>query len=534
MGSLTPDDDPEHLHLRVPNVPAIVMLRVNEQIRRTQEAVSLLGKEATARAERSTLPERILALSAVAAVVVLLACSLALSFRPPTSIVDAPMAEVDEDVLDLSWHGFGSYALRLAPLGRHMQQPSMPFQPIARGPHGFVQFSAYRLSARLFAVVGFGAHYLKDHLGDVRCTWLEGGNETVMGTSKIIYAGLDRGSDYDAILIRCEFEVATGATGGDLFLTVAGEEFRAYRELLAQHHPIDPPKEDALPHLLCACAVRMANPLQPRAVFEWMAFHWHLGISSFRVYDTGSVDQRLGEVLEDWLANGTALLVPTRHLAPFRMEFDTHALSALDCLYSSHFSARWVTVLSPDSYLFISPPASLVDYLTNNADRSWITFGSQEWSPHKCREGLRLDSPAVWRGKRGSERGSSAYTVEWLVFRRKEIECGEAQVDKQTCIGEAGQRSHLSNPRKAGILGFFDVRETDSSGKHAVFDEIHKNRYPSLHELAVYNATCSEIIGDDEFAEGWVRDATFADYVKTVRKSPQPTGALMALLATTT
>ncbi|GJP45724.1 hypothetical protein CLOM_g5072 [Closterium sp. NIES-68] len=520
MGSLTADD--EHLHLRVPNVPAMVIKSINERVGETQSLLTNVGRQATAMAERATLRDRVIAALAALLAVAAMAFSLALSLRPAPSIVDAPLVlDTEADIQDVTWRGYADYEMRIAPLDRHVSRPSLPFQPIPRGPHGFVQYSAYRLSARTFAVVGFGAHFLKDHLGELKCTWVESGNASSTGEAKAVYGGLNGWADYDAVLVKCEFEAATGAMGGDLFLTVAGEEFRAFREVQGEEHVIDPPKEDALPHLLAVCAVRLARPVEARPMFEWLSFHWHVGVSLFRLYDHGSMDTHLAAVLDPWLANQTAQVIPTRHLAPFRMEYDAHALSALDCLHSTPFLARWVTVLSPDSYLFVPPPASIVEFLSAHADKSWVTIGSQEWSPIKCRDGLKMDAAGAWEGRWEA----APFAVEWLAFRRKEAECADGGEDRETCIGESGQRSHFTNPRKAGILGYFDVRETDQNGVHAAFSAVHKNHYPNLHELAVFNSTCSEVVGDDEFADGWVRDVTFADYAKSVRKSPQPEGS---------
>ncbi|CAI5460238.1 unnamed protein product [Closterium sp. Yama58-4] len=523
MGSITADGD--HLHVRVPNVPAIVAKSFHERVAETQSLLSNVGRQAKAMAERSTVRERVIAAVAALLAVALVAFSVALSLRSPPSIVDAPLLlDTLSGVQDITWRGYADYEVRISPLSRHVSRPSLPFQPIARGPHGFIQFSAYRLSARSFAIVGFGAHFLKDHLGELKCVWAEGGNASSTGSKgevKAAYGGLNGWETYDAVLMKCDFEAATGTMGGDLFLTVASEEFRAFREEEGEEHVIDPPREDALPHTLAVCAVRLANPLQPRPLYEWLSYHWHLGVSLFRLYDAGSMDAHLAAVLDPWLSNQTAQVIPTRHLAPFKMEHDAHALSALDCLHSMAFLARWVTVLSPDSYLFVPPPATILEYLKQHEERSWVTVGTQEWSPVKCRDGLRMQPPGVWEGRQEA----APFAVEWLAFRRKDAQCSDEGADKETCIGEAGQRSHFTNPRKAGILGYFDVRETDDNGHHAGFSEVHKNWYPNLHDLAVFNSTCSEVVGDDEFAEGWVRDVSFADYVKSVRKSPPPQGS---------
>ncbi|CAI5950697.1 unnamed protein product, partial [Closterium sp. NIES-64] len=526
MGSITADGD--HLHVRVPNVPAIVAKSFHDRVADTQSLLSHVGRQAKAMAERSTARERVMAAVAALLAVALVAFSVALSLRPPPSIVDAPLLlDTLSGIQDITWRGYADYEMRISPLSRHVSRPYLPFQPIARGPHGFIQFSAYRLSARSFAIVGFGAHFLKDHLGALKCVWAEGGNASSTGSKgevKAVYGGLNGWETYDAVLMKCDFEAATGTMGGDLFLTVASEEFRAFREEEGEEHVIDPPREDALPHTLAVCAVRLANPVQPRPMYEWLSYHWHVGVSLFRLYDAGSMDAHLAAVLDPWLANQTAQVIPTRHLAPFRMEHDAHALSALDCLHSTAFLARWVTVLSPDSYLFVPPPASILEYLKQHEERSWVTIGTQEWSPVKCRDGLRMQPPGVWEGRREA----APFAVEWLAFRRKDAQCSDEGAEKETCIGEAGQRSHFTNPRKAGILGYYDVRETDGNGQHAGFREVHRNWYPSLHHLAVFNSTCSEVVGDDEFAEGWVRDVSFADYVKSVRKSPSPQGSTEA------
>ncbi|CAI7844087.1 unnamed protein product [Closterium sp. NIES-53] len=89
MGSITADDD--HVHLRVPNVPAMVAKSFHERVAETQSLLSNVGRQAKAMAEKSTARERVIAAVAALLAVALVAFSVALSLRPPPSIVDAPL-----------------------------------------------------------------------------------------------------------------------------------------------------------------------------------------------------------------------------------------------------------------------------------------------------------------------------------------------------------------------------------------------------------------------------------------------------------
>ena len=84
------------------------------------------------------------------------------------------------------------------------------------------------------------------------------------------------------------------------------------------------PRDENLPHYVTACVVRASRPPEPRPVFEWLSYHWHMGVTKFRLYDAGVVDQRLATVVSEFLSNGTLDVVPTRHLALFHMAFDSH------------------------------------------------------------------------------------------------------------------------------------------------------------------------------------------------------------------
>ncbi|CAI5980558.1 unnamed protein product [Closterium sp. NIES-65] len=711
---------------------------------------------------------------------------------------------------NLSWQGYHTYLQQLQPLQQHVGLPSIPFHPLARGPHGFIQFSAYRLSSRSFAIVGFGAHYLKDHLGAVRCLWQGGNGLELKAEPTIIYTNLREESDYDAIVMRlfpsphlhlllihlnaswrsqpgmqvCELGESTGDAGGDLFLNIAGEPFLALsphsppsppsmalsipskfsplsifysivppnfdclvpslsvppifpdlqqtpsltlpppslpfpphslpppsthapayvlqessalqhaivpphfdhlshisslrmhdlppplpslclressalqhaivpphfdhlshisslrmhdlppplpslclressalqhaivpphfdhlshisslrmhdlppplpslclressasqhaivpphfdhlshisslrmhdlppplpslclRESSALQHAIVPPDFDGLPHVLTMCAVRMGRQVEARLVHEWVSYHWHLGATQFRLYDAGAMDESLATVLEIFLRNDSLKVIPTRQLSFYNIEYDAHVSTvpslfhllhppppdspsstpshppssslgafALDCLYSTHFTSQWVTVLPPDSYLYISPPHTLLSFLAQYASKPWLTFGAHEWSTEKCREGIVWENVTTeeWMGWREE----SPFVVEWLAYRRRENVCEGGREDREKCIGKEGQRSHFTNPRKAGVLGYYDVRETDNGGEHIVYSEMHKNMYPNLHERSEFGRTCREVSAAEEW-DGWVRDVTAADYAKQLRKSPQPT-----------
>ena len=66
------------------------------------------------------------------------------------------------------------------------------------------------------------------------------------------------------------------------------------------------------------------------------------------------------------------------------------------------------------------------------------------------------------------------------------------------------------------------MRDTEDSGHHAKYDDIHKNYFPGLHEAEAYEKVCSEMVSDDEFSEGWTRDTTAAEYSKALRHSKPP------------
>ncbi|CAI5987581.1 unnamed protein product, partial [Closterium sp. NIES-65] len=457
---------------------------------------------------------------AISGAAILLAATLSLALVPAAAPGNALSVQDYGVPFNLSWQGYRTYLQQLQPLQQHVGLPSIPFHPLARGPHGFIQFSAYRFSSRSFAIVGFGAHYLKDHLGAVRCLWQGGNGLELKAEPTIIYTNLREESDYDAIVMRCELGESTGDAGGDLFLNIAGEPFLALRESSALQHAIVPPDFDGLPHVLTMCAVRMGRQVEARLVHEWVSYHWHLGATQFRLYDAGAMDESLATVLEIFLRNDSLKVIPTRQLSFYNIEYDAHSLSALDCLYSTHFTSQWVTVLPPDSYLYISPPHTLLSFLAQYASKPWLTFGAHEWSTEKCREGIVWENVTTeeWMGWREE----SPFVVEWLAYRRRENVCEGGREDREKCIGKEGQRSHFTNPRKAGVLGYYDVRETDNGGEHIVYSEMHKNMYPNLHERSEFGRTCREVSAAEEW-DGWVRDVTAADYAKQLRKSPQPT-----------
>ncbi|GJP69463.1 hypothetical protein CLOP_g476 [Closterium sp. NIES-67] len=264
----------------------------------------------------------------------------------------------------------------------------------------------------------------------------------------------------------------------------------------------------------------MGREVEARTVHEWVSYHWHLGATQFRLYDAGSMDQSLATVLDAFLRNDSIQVIPTGHLSFYNIEYNAHSLSALDCLYSTHFTSKWVTVLPPDSYLYIAPPHTLPSFLAHYASRPWLTYGAHEWSTEKCREGIAWENATTeeWMGKREV----TPFVVEWLAYRRRENVCEGGGEDREKCIGEQGQRSHFTNPRKAGVLAYNEVRETDSSGEHVAYSEMHKNVYPKLHERSGFNQTCREVGAAEEW-DGWVRDVTAADFAKLLRKSPPPT-----------
>ncbi|CAI5476959.1 unnamed protein product [Closterium sp. Yama58-4] len=540
-----------------------------------------------AQALLAPIKERFWTTAALAAVIsgaaILLAVIISLALVPAAAPGSYMSVQGIGVPFNLSWQGYRSYLQQLQPLQQHVGLPSIPFHPLPRGPHGFIQFSAYRLSSRSFAVVGFGAHYLKDHL----CIWQGSNGLELKAEPTIIYTNLREESDYDAIVMRCELDQSTGDAGGDLFLNIASEPFLALRESSALQHAIVPPDFDHLPHVLTMCAVRMGREVEARLVHEWVSYHWHLGATQFRLYDAGAMDERhewvschwhlgatqfclynrgaldesLATVLDTFLRNDSLKVIPTRQLSFYNIEYDAHSLSALDCLYSTHFTSQWVTVLPPDSYLYVTPPHTLLYFLSQYASKPWLTFGAHEWSTEKCREGIVWENVTTeeWMGWREE----SPFVVEWLVYRRRENVCegdGEdkdrekcigkdgqrshftnprkvrARVgwrenvcegdgedkDREKCIGKDGQRSHFTNPRKAGVLGYYDVRETDSGGGHVLYSEMHKNVYPNLHERSEFGRTCREVTAAEEW-DGWVRDVTAADYAKQLRKSTQPT-----------
>eukprot|EP00271_Cylindrocystis_brebissonii_P021936 TRINITY_DN8170_c0_g2_i1.p1 TRINITY_DN8170_c0_g2~~TRINITY_DN8170_c0_g2_i1.p1 ORF type:complete len:575 (+),score=80.12 TRINITY_DN8170_c0_g2_i1:1226-2950(+) len=453
----------------------------------------------------------------------------------------ATMFDVNNDTMGsgaevFAWRGYVDYLKHLEAYRPGPLESSQSLSVAGWGPYGFARFSAYRMREDAIAVVGFGARMLRDSAtrSVSKCWWEETEGEsnssstdlaeramkTIPGTVQMLYSEEHGDLTYDTIIIQCHLNEPTGTLGGVAKATIDSSDVVLYREDFGKTHTIVPPPDEFLDHFITVCAPNLRDPVEPRALVEFIEYHRRMGANHFVLYDGGALDENVATALDEFLKNGIVEVVPFREVKKYEILEEGHLLAAHDCVYRSRLTSKWVFVLNWDAYIFVPPPSTLMTLLDAYHGRPWLTFGTLTWATQICRPG-----PPVFGGHRWTPQGVRLpFVIERMVFHWPHIVCHgpPSGVDPKVCLDHNGERSFVCDPRQINTVHWHEVGNPREGGEHLNFEEAHQQRFSELHFQAKFGLACSDVRRDEEPIDWWVRDLEQARYSRVTRQSPIP------------
>ncbi|CAI5532330.1 unnamed protein product, partial [Closterium sp. Naga37s-1] len=241
------------------------------------------------------------------------------------------------------------------------------------GPKGFIRYSAYRLGRSSFAVIGLGALRLRARTRFPGCSWHDNGaapgEAGIPGSVEVFYPGEHHDLEYETVVLKCFLRAGTHATqGGKLLLQVQVQATQGSRvlsvntqQLVAYHEPPNafPVSLEPHPpykHRVAFCSPPVHSELDGRRLYEWLEYHYHLGVDYSIMYDAGGIDDEVTQVLIPYEQEG---LLEVRDIGDF-LEYETWLYAQVmvvnDCSYSTRHSAKWTLFFDLDEFFNADDP----------------------------------------------------------------------------------------------------------------------------------------------------------------------------------
>ncbi|CAI5491065.1 unnamed protein product [Closterium sp. Naga37s-1] len=146
-----------------------------------------------------------------------------------------------------------------------------------------------------------------------------------------------------------------------------------------------------------------------------------------------------------------------------------------DCLYRTRFTSRWATFVTLEELPFVfNGRLSLRMALEDNEDAPWLSVGSYEWSIKLCAPpaGTANDSAAAVAGEE--------WLAQQMVYRMPTPTCSHATTNASAidhCVGTAGYRRLLFNPRRVDVLQPHAAVKPADEGVDISARKMNYNRY---------------------------------------------------------
>ncbi|CAI5533275.1 unnamed protein product, partial [Closterium sp. Naga37s-1] len=342
------------------------------------------------------------------------------------------------------------------------------------GAYGFIQYSAYRVSAARIAVVGMGALGLRSKRRVEGCWWHRLDGHTVIA-GKLTQMVMEEHHNYlyELVVLQCALEEEVAETGGHLRIFLDRQVLFPFREDTKEK--IDN-GTGPMPYRLAYCGPPMHAEMEQRSVQQFIAYHrYAAGYDHLQLYDATAVTPALTAALQPLMDDGLLTIADFRQAYQFDSWYFSQAVAMHDCMYGMRQRADWIAFHDLDEYLALPPPASVPALLQRYAALPYITLGMYVFSAHLCEEGPE----DVWSDE------EKRFAVERMVQRRATPYCLRAEDDPKLCIDYYGHRKTFLNPRKVEAVYVHLVDKPATGGVDLSVDEMYFAHLRSLTGKAV-------------------------------------------------
>ncbi|CAI5473323.1 unnamed protein product [Closterium sp. Yama58-4] len=329
------------------------------------------------------------------------------------------------------------------------------------GMQGFVYFSAYRISASLFVVIGLSPLPLHRNLDARVCRWYpatSSSSSPILGEISIEYPGESHGKPYEVAMLFCQLSSPTPSmrgrggrkgegqqsAGGHLTVVIEREEILVLGEPANEKLPLEP----SAPYTsnITYCSSPIYGQFNSLRVLEWVVYHQQgHGVDLFHMYDAGGMGEPIMRTLGPFIREGQMTVTDVTEVDEFETWFG-QVLVVNDCAYRSLFTSRWVLFLDLDEYLYVSEPlgSSLITALARYDQAAYVSFGSLYFYTDKCSHSMNVSasSPTRWE-------------VERMIFRQADVHCvaPKRYESRDLCLGFDGHRKYVADPRRVKLFG---------------------------------------------------------------------------------
>ncbi|CAI5515968.1 unnamed protein product [Closterium sp. Naga37s-1] len=342
------------------------------------------------------------------------------------------------------------------------------------GAYGFIQYSAYRLSAARIAVVGMGALGLRSKRRVEGCWWHRlDGHTVIAGRLTQMVMEEHHNYLYELVVLQCVLEEEVEETGGHLRIFLDRQVLFPFREDTKEK--IDN-GTGPMPYRFAYCGPPMHMEMEQRSVQQFVHYHrYAAGYDHFQLYDATAVTPALTAALQPLMDDGLLSIADFREAYQFDSWYFSQAVAMHDCMYGMQQRADWIAFHDLDEYLALPPPASVPALLQRYAALPYITLGMYVFSAHLCEEGPE----DVWSDE------EKRFAVERMVQRRSAPYCLRGEDDPKVCIDYYGHRKMFVTPRKVEAVYVHLVEKPATGGVDLSVDEMYFAHLRSLNGKGV-------------------------------------------------
>ncbi|CAI7901737.1 unnamed protein product [Closterium sp. NIES-54] len=225
------------------------------------------------------------------------------------------------------------------------------------GAYGFIQYSAYRLSAARIAVVGMGALGLRSKRRVEGCWWHRlDGHTVIAGRLTQMVMEEHHNYLYELVVLQCVLEEEVEETGGHLRIFLDRQVLFPFREDTKEK--IDN-GTGPMPYRFAYCGPPMHMEMEQRSVQQFIHYHrYAAGYDHFQLYDATAVTPALTAALQPLMDDGLLSMADFREAYEFDSWYFSQAVAMHDCMYGMRSRADWIAFHDLDEYLALPPPAS--------------------------------------------------------------------------------------------------------------------------------------------------------------------------------
>ncbi|GJP84116.1 hypothetical protein CLOP_g14199, partial [Closterium sp. NIES-67] len=425
-------------------------------------------------------------------------------------------------------------------------------QRVLAGNSVFTRFSGYRVGARKLVGIGVIPRPMKGRMAVEQCRWFGPNLSALDCTANVSYSLGQQTSKHTEAVIEAAFNEDVPNTGGFLAVRIEGTDFVLYRESPLSFPTTSPGSAFPFHSALCLLPSAPNASVPMHLLRETVEYHRLLGAAVVALYDSGAwhpVEFR--ERFHEDVDRRVVRVTDFKGVQRFDLERNGQVLAMHDCLHRHTFTARWVIPAAVNEFLFVGlPPASIPSFLdpfafppppSENSLASdphldsaaaaaaaavtvaggsaaaaaeaaayvravpWVTVGSQWWATRLCSLPFRVAE-------------GMAFSLERMVFRWPYPVCHDRAKypDPHVCVGEAGFRRVIMDPRKISALGLHEaVSPSRVRGVHVRTTVANFNHLQD----AIMNPEgwCQQTLLKKEVPEFYVRDVYLREAAQSIR-----------------